>query len=123
MGLNRKITEHFIEADDGPFMGYTARMVDSGEYAFKYLNTGEIIPQELFTNAYSKEVYESEHVYNATKQLRISLYAKYEKSDLHKVIETHCQHLTMTQRNYLLKLLQKFEELFDGTLVTWKKIQ
>ena len=29
-----------------------------------------------------------------------------------------CEHLTMTQCNELLKLLQKFEELFDGTLVT-----
>ena len=35
-------------------------------------------------------------------------------------METQCQHLTMTQRNKLLKLLQRFEELFDGTLVTWK---
>ena len=48
------------------------------------------------------------------------LYAKYEKADLHKVTETQCQHLIMTQRNDLLKLLQKFEELFDGTLGTWK---
>ena len=35
-------------------------------------------------------------------------------------METQCQHLTMTQRNELLQLLQKFKELFDGTLVTWK---
>ena len=31
-------------------------------------------------------------------------------------MEIQCQNLTMTQRNELLKLLQKFEELFDGTL-------
>ena len=36
-------------------------------------------------------------------------------------METQCQHLTMTQRNELLKLLQKFEELFCVTLGTWKK--
>ena len=35
-------------------------------------------------------------------------------------METQCQHLTMTQRNKLLKLLQRFEELFYGKLVTWK---
>ena len=35
-------------------------------------------------------------------------------------METQCQHLTMTQCNKLLKLLQKSEELFDGTLGTWK---
>ena len=36
-------------------------------------------------------------------------------------METQCQHLPMTQRNELLKLLQKSEELFDGTIGTWKK--
>ena len=35
-------------------------------------------------------------------------------------MESQCQHLTMTQRNELLKLLQKFEELFNETLGTWK---
>ena len=35
-------------------------------------------------------------------------------------METQCQHLTMTQRNELLKLLRKFDELFDGTLGTLK---
>ena len=35
-------------------------------------------------------------------------------------MENQCQHLTMTQRNELLKLLQTFEELFDGTLRPWK---
>ena len=35
-------------------------------------------------------------------------------------METQRQNLTMTQRNDLLQLLKKFEELFDGTLGTWK---
>ena len=35
-------------------------------------------------------------------------------------MENQCQHLIMTQRNELLKLLQISEELFDGTLGTWK---
>ena len=61
-----------------------------------------------------------EHVRTATKQLCVILDAKYEKADLHKVMETQCQHLTVTQRNELIKLLQKFKELFDGTLGTWK---
>ena len=30
------------------------------------------------------------------------------------------QNLIEIQRNELLKLLQNFEELFDGTLGTWK---
>ena len=52
--------------------------------------------------------------------MRVILDAKYEKADLRKVMETKCQHLTMTQRNYLMKLLQKSEDLLDGTLGTWK---
>ena len=46
--------------------------------------------------------------------------AKYEKADLHKVMETQFQDLTVTQCNKFLKLLQKFEEFFYGTLGTWK---
>ena len=95
-------------------------MVDLGTYILKYLNLVEIKSEESFTGAYVKEVYASEHVLTATKLLRINLDAKYKKADLHKVMENQCQHLTMTQRNYLLKLLHKFEDLFVETLGTCK---
>ena len=55
------------------------------------------------------------------KTICVILYAKNEKGDLHKVMENQCQHLKMTQHKELLKLLHKFEELFDGTHGTWKK--
>ena len=35
---------------------------------------------------------------------------------LHTGIKTQCQHLKITRHNELLNLLQKFEDLFDGTL-------
>ena len=35
-------------------------------------------------------------------------------------METQCQHLTMTQFNELLKLLQIFKQLFNGTIGTCK---
>ena len=95
-------------------------MVNLGTYIFKDLNTGKITPEELFTNAYVEKVYESEHVSTATKRLHVILDAKYRKANLHKDIENQCQHLTMTQRNELLKLLQIFKDFFDGTLGTWK---
>ena len=41
-------------------------------------------------------------------------------ADLNKVMERRCQYLTEVQHNELLKLLQKNEELSDGTLGTWK---
>ena len=43
----------------------------------------------------------------------VILYTKYEEADLHKVMETQYQHLTMTQRN-------KFEEFFNGKIGTRK---
>ena len=38
-------------------------------------------------------------------------------------METQWQHMTETQHNKFLKLLHKFEELFDGKLGTWENIQ
>ena len=35
-------------------------------------------------------------------------------------MKNQCQNLTETQRNELIKLLQKIEELFNKTLGTWK---
>ena len=51
-------------------------MVDLGAYIFKYLNIGIIAPEQLFTNAYVEEVYESDHVSTAAKQLRVILDSK-----------------------------------------------
>ena len=61
-------------------------MVDVGTYIFKILNTNKVKPEELFTGYYVKEVYESEHLSTDTKRLSLRLDAKYEKSDLHKVM-------------------------------------
>ena len=62
-------------------------------------------------------------MHTATKGLCVILDAKYEKSHLHKVMETQCQHLTMTQRNKFLKLLQNFEEFLMEHLEPEKHIQ
>ena len=88
----------------------------STNYILNILNIEKITPKESFTNAYDELVYCSEHVRTATKLLRVILYAKYEDSYLYKFMENQRQHLTMTQRNDLLKLLQKIEELFNVTL-------
>ena len=74
-------------------------MVDPGTYIFKDFNKGKIKPELFLTNAYVRELYESEHVRTATKRLRVILDAKYEKVDLHNVMENQCQHLTKTQCN------------------------
>ena len=63
--------------------------------------------------------YMSHNMYILQK-IGVILYAKYEKADLFKIMENQCTNLTMTQRNELLKLLHRLEELFGGTLGTWK---
>ena len=35
-------------------------------------------------------------------------------------METQCQHLKITEPYELLKLLQKFDQVLDGTLGAWK---
>ena len=95
-------------------------MVDLGMHKFKYLNTGKITPEESFMNAYTEDNYELEQFHHANKRLRVISYAKYERENLHKVMLNQCQHLTITQHNEFLKLSQKFEEFFDGTLGTYK---
>ena len=50
-------------------------------------------------NACAEEAYESEHVPNYIKKLHAILDAKYEKSDVNKVMENKCQYLTQIQRN------------------------
>ena len=52
--------------------------------------------------------------------MRVILDDKYEKADLNKDTKNQCQYLTETQHNELMKSLQKSEELFYGTLGTWK---
>ena len=45
--------------------------------------------------------------------------AKYEKADLPKIVSETCDHLSNTDKKALLMLLQRYEELFDGTLGSW----
>ena len=76
LGLHLKFSDHVIESDYGPFKGYITTMVDLVTYEFKYLNTGKITPEELFTNAYVEEACYSEHVRTDTKRLHLILDAK-----------------------------------------------
>ena len=59
-------------------------MVDLGTHELRNLNTGEIIPKELFMNAYAEEINESEQVRTSNKWLSTILDAKYKKADLNK---------------------------------------
>ena len=53
---------------------------------------------------------------DATDRVEGILDATYEKADLPNVINENCSHLSSENKAKLLHLLQKFEELFDGSL-------
>ena len=53
---------------------------------FKCLNTGEITPEESFMNDYAEDNYKLETIRPANKRLRVILYEKYKKGNLHKVM-------------------------------------
>ena len=47
----------FIEVDVGTFKGLMEPMVDLDTDELKYSNIENITPEELFTNAYAKEIH------------------------------------------------------------------
>ncbi len=56
---------------------------------------------------------------NATKCMVEILDAKYDKADLSSIVKNICVHLSMPHWNWLLALLLKYKELFDGMLGDW----
>jgi hypothetical protein len=75
-------------------------------------------PQDC-THSTHYHIDDPEAVQQDSKRLKKILDAKYEKANLPKIIEGY-SHLNKEQKNSLLKLLIKFESLFDGTLGMWK---
>ena len=60
-------------------------------------------------NNYVEEIRESEQVCTYTKQIHVILDTRYGKEDLNNFMKNQCQHMTETQCNELLKLLQKMK--------------
>ena len=74
----------------------------------------------MHNNIYQSTSKEPQKKLNATKCLIEILDAKYEKANLRAITKKEClNHLSATEKDKLLKLQQKFEELFDGTLGDW----
>ena len=54
-----------------------------------------------------------------TKRVVEILDTKYAKANLPAIVRDNCKHLSPSERELLLSLLLKFEQLFDGTLGEW----
>ncbi len=63
---------------------------------------------------------EPQSTQDATKRVTRILDAKYQKADLQTIVQDNCKHLNTDQQKKLLKLLTKYELLFDGTLGDWR---
>ena len=48
------------------------------------------------------------------------LQAKHKKSNLENEVKTNCPQLNSEQQQELINILNKFKQMFDGTLGTWK---
>lgn len=79
----------------------------------------ELMDRQSLYNTY-REAIEPTSTKEETTRVTKILDAKYEKADLPKVVEENCAHLTSDQKDALLKLLQKHEEMFEGKLGEWK---
>ena len=63
---------------------------------------------------------EPQRTLETTKCLIKILDSNYEKANLRAITKEDClNYLSTTEKNKLLKLLQEFEELFNGTLGDW----
>ena len=61
---------------------------------------------------------EPQSALEATKRLKQILDVNDEKANPRDIVKNNCTHLSAPEQSLLLELLQDFEELFDGTLVT-----
>jgi len=73
--------------------------------------------RNVFKNSYFVEPPVTDTANKRTVEI---LDAKYEKADLPVIVEENCQYIISAERTELLRLLQKYEQLFDGTLGDWK---
>ena len=46
VGINLKLSDNSVKAENGTLKGSTTPMADLGTYIFKYLNIGKIKPEE-----------------------------------------------------------------------------
>ena len=86
------------------------------EVSIPMKTTEELDKQNI--NEIVEQCYESTCLNKITQRAMEILDAKYEKADLQAIV-SNCNYLSRAERSALLKLLLKYEDLFDGTLGTW----
>ena len=63
-----------------------------------------------------KGITEPSSTRQTTSCIKEILDAVYEKADITSAVKGNCKHLSTEDKNSLIKLLNEFPDLFDGTL-------
>ena len=96
------------------------RQIEKRRKVMRNLAIAKKEQRNLCPQAKMKTQQEPTATQEATARLEGIQDAACEKADLPELVENHCNHLTALQRRQLLKLLEKNEDLFDGSLGDWK---
>ena len=93
LGLDLKFYERTIIVGGGPYEGWSAPMVDSGNSDFTSLTYKIVKREEYFTNLFIDKLLESDSAISSTRRIPRILDDKYENANLNKVMEKKCQNL------------------------------
>ena len=107
----------------GIILDFKTNLIEIDEIKLPMRDINKLQTPNSLMQIYKNSFYIPEEPYvtqEATKRTVKILDAKYEKADLPKVVHEQCAHLTKTEQEQLLQLLDKYKELFDGTLGKWK---
>ena len=84
-------------------------MVEVKTYDFKPLTENKVKPEESFINAYVDKCLDSEGIISSTHRIRRTLDTKYKKSNLNKIVDEQCLHLSPNKREILLHISEKMK--------------
>ena len=119
LGMDLKFSDNVIIGEEVTYKWCSSPMFYVSNYNFKSIIDKTVKPEESFFNLYIDKCHESDSAINSTRIMRRILDAKYQKDDLNKVMTEHCQHITAAEIHIILHLLNKSEDMFDGTLGMW----
>ena len=91
----------------------------SWDNARVHMQPPERITKDWLDNLEQEILFAHDPTTTDAERIQDIIESKYCPADLKKIVE-ECSHLSKHEQGQLLKLLQKFENLFDGTLGTWK---
>ena len=95
--LDLKFSENVIRGGEGPYEGCSEPMFDVNNYNFNIVTAKTVKQEEPFINAYVSERFKYQSEISATRIMRRILDAKYEKTDLSKVMTEQYQHLNIEE--------------------------